>query len=172
MRSTAECEAFVQALPGSGTAPLLRTRVDDTNRKYEHLAQLLDSAQEKWVAGRPEEGRGGVKEPPPLMICVLRIDVANRLEKSLQQGRELLASHENRLTQDDTVPDNSSLLDGKRQELEVNMRLKSWNCSLSWVRQLVPPPTHTHTHTLRHMRAPRKPLGASPCRFRGLHLPG
>ncbi|XP_012997386.1 periplakin [Cavia porcellus] len=94
VRSTAECEAFVQALPGSGTAPLLRTRVDDTNRKYEHLAQLLDSAQEK-------------------------IDVANRLEKSLQQGRELLASHENRLTQDDTVPDNSSLLDGKRQELEA-----------------------------------------------------
>ncbi|KAM6165478.1 periplakin [Erethizon dorsatum] len=94
VRSTAECEAFVQALPGSGTAPLLRTRVEDTNRKYEHLAQLLDSAQEK-------------------------IDVANRLEKSLQQGRELLASHENRLTQDDTVPESSSVLDGKRQELEA-----------------------------------------------------
>ncbi|XP_005391315.1 PREDICTED: periplakin [Chinchilla lanigera] len=94
VRSTAECEAFVQALPGSGTAPLLRTRVEDTNRKYEHLTQLLDLAQEK-------------------------IDVANRLEKSLQQGRELLASHENRLTQDDTVPENSSVLDGKRQELEA-----------------------------------------------------
>ncbi|XP_021099974.1 periplakin isoform X1 [Heterocephalus glaber] len=94
VRSTAECEAFVQALPDSGTAPLLRTRVEDTNRKYEHLAQLLDSAQEK-------------------------IDAANRLEKSLQQGRELLASHENRLTQDDTVPESSSVVDGKRQELEA-----------------------------------------------------
>ncbi|XP_004627850.1 periplakin [Octodon degus] len=94
VRSTAECEAFVQALPGSGTSPLLRTRVEDTNRKYEHLAQLLDSAQEK-------------------------IDVANRLEKSLQQGRELLASYENRLIQDDVVPESSSILDGKRQELEA-----------------------------------------------------
>lgn len=50
--STAECEAFMQALPGSGSAPLLRTRVEDTNRRYERLVQLLDSAQEKWVVGR------------------------------------------------------------------------------------------------------------------------
>lgn len=46
-RSTAECEVFLQALPGSGSAPLLRTRVEDTNRRYERLVQLLDSAQEK-----------------------------------------------------------------------------------------------------------------------------
>lgn len=49
-QSAAECEAFVRALPGSGTAPLLTTRVEDINRKYERLVQLLDSAQEKWVA--------------------------------------------------------------------------------------------------------------------------
>nr|XP_012599142.1 periplakin isoform X1 [Microcebus murinus] len=91
-RSTAECEAFIQALPGSGTVPLLRTRVEDTNRKYERLAQLLDSAQEK-------------------------VDVANRLEKSLQQAWELLATHENQLGQDDTVPESGHALDSKRQEL-------------------------------------------------------
>lgn len=44
---TAECEAFVQALPGSGTTPLLKTRVEDTNQKYERLVQLLEAAQEK-----------------------------------------------------------------------------------------------------------------------------
>lgn len=44
---TAECEAFVQALPGSGTTPLLRTRMEDTNQKYERLVQLLDAAQKK-----------------------------------------------------------------------------------------------------------------------------
>uniref|UniRef100_A0A8C5LB90 Periplakin n=1 Tax=Jaculus jaculus TaxID=51337 RepID=A0A8C5LB90_JACJA len=93
-RSTAECKAFVQALPGSGTTPLLSTRVEDINQKYERLLQLLDSAQEK-------------------------VDVANRLEKSLQQGREMLASHENQLTQDDTVPESSHILDRKRQELEA-----------------------------------------------------
>ncbi|XP_069343062.1 periplakin [Eulemur rufifrons] len=91
-RSTAECEAFVQALPGSGTVPLLRTRVEDTNHKYERLVQLLDSAQEK-------------------------VDVANRLEKSLQQAWELLATHENQLGQDDTVPESGRALDSKRQEL-------------------------------------------------------
>uniref|UniRef100_A0A8C9ARV0 Periplakin n=1 Tax=Prolemur simus TaxID=1328070 RepID=A0A8C9ARV0_PROSS len=91
-RSTAECEAFIQALPGSGTVPLLRTRVEDTNQKYERLVQLLDSAQEK-------------------------VDVANRLEKSLQQAWELLATHENQLGQDDTVPESSRALDSKRQEL-------------------------------------------------------
>ncbi|XP_032000488.1 periplakin isoform X2 [Hylobates moloch] len=91
-RSTAEGEAFIQALPGSGTTPLLRTRVEDTNRKYERLVQLLELAQKK-------------------------VDVANRLEKSLQQGWELLATHENHLNQDDTVPESSHILDSKGQEL-------------------------------------------------------
>ncbi|XP_011885799.1 PREDICTED: periplakin [Cercocebus atys] len=91
-RSAAEGEAFIQALPGSGTTPLLRTRVEDTNQKYERLVQLLDLAQEK-------------------------LDVANRLEKSLQQGWELLATHENHLNQDDTVPESSCILDSKGQEL-------------------------------------------------------
>ncbi|XP_006874973.1 PREDICTED: periplakin [Chrysochloris asiatica] len=91
-RSTAECEAFLQALPGSGTAPLLRNRVDDTNGKYERLAQLLDSAQEK-------------------------MEVSSRLEESLQQGRELLATYESQLTQDDTVPESGHTLDNKIQEL-------------------------------------------------------
>ncbi|XP_019515837.1 PREDICTED: periplakin isoform X2 [Hipposideros armiger] len=92
VRCTAECEAFMQALPGSGSTPLLRTRVEDTNHRYERLVQLLDSAQEK-------------------------VDVANRLEKSLQQGREVLATYENQLTQDDTVPESGRALDSKRQEL-------------------------------------------------------
>ncbi|XP_039741194.1 periplakin isoform X2 [Pteropus medius] len=104
-RGMAECEAFVQALPGSGSAPLLRTRVEDTKHRYERLVQLLDLAQEK-------------------------IDVANRLEKSLQQGREVLATYENQLTQDDTVPESGRALDSKRQELaalasELQARKKS-----------------------------------------------
>ncbi|XP_036680365.1 periplakin isoform X2 [Balaenoptera musculus] len=90
--STAEGEAFMQALPGSGSAALLRTRVEDTQRRYERLVQLLDAAQEK-------------------------VDVANRLEKSLQQGREVLASYENQLAQEDTVPKSGHALDSKRQEL-------------------------------------------------------
>ncbi|XP_025272390.1 periplakin isoform X1 [Canis lupus familiaris] len=93
-RSTAECEEFVQALPGSSSTSLLKTRVEDTNRKYERLVQLLDLAQEK-------------------------VDMANRLEQSLQRGWEALATYENQLTQDDTVPESGHALDSKRQELEV-----------------------------------------------------
>lgn len=59
VRSTAECEEFVQALPGSSSTSLLKTRVEDTNRKYERLVQLLDLAQEKWVAGRQRGGWAG-----------------------------------------------------------------------------------------------------------------
>ncbi|KAI5127948.1 Periplakin [Manis pentadactyla] len=91
-RGVAEGEAFVRALPGSGSAPLLRTRAEDTERRYERLAQLLHSAQEK-------------------------LDVANRLEKSLQQGWEVLAVFENQLAQDDTVPEPGHALDSRRQEL-------------------------------------------------------
>lgn len=123
-RSTAECEAFMQALPGSGSIPLLRTRVEDTNRRYERLVQLLDSAQEKWVSGGQQGGqvgsRGQAGTPSPL-TCVLRVDVANRLEKSLQQGWEVLATYENQLTQDDMVPESGRALDSKRQELAVSL---------------------------------------------------
>lgn len=62
VRSVAEGEAFVRALPGSGSAPLLRTRAEDTERRYERLAQLLHSAQEKWVPAGSGE-RGGAKRP-------------------------------------------------------------------------------------------------------------
>lgn len=139
VRSTAECEAFVQALPGSGSAPLLRTRVEDTNQRYERLVQLLDSAQEKWVAGGHQGGWAGARgqaSTPSLLNRVPRVDVANRLEKSLQQGREVLATFENQLTQDDTVPESGRALDSKRQELAVSPgTLGVWSRSL----QVLPP---------------------------------
>ncbi|KAJ1067859.1 hypothetical protein K5549_016513, partial [Capra hircus] len=91
-RSTAEGEAFVQALPDSSSTALLRTRVEDTQRRYDRLVQLLEAAQEK-------------------------VDIANRLEKSLQQGREMLATYETQLAQEDTVPESGQALDSRRQEL-------------------------------------------------------
>uniref|UniRef100_A0A452RP34 Periplakin n=1 Tax=Ursus americanus TaxID=9643 RepID=A0A452RP34_URSAM len=65
-RSTAECKEFVQALPGSGTTPLLKTRVADTNRKYERLVQLLDLAQEKWSLPTQEALAAGAALPSSL----------------------------------------------------------------------------------------------------------
>lgn len=68
-RSTAEGEAFVRALPDSGSTALLRTRVEDTQRRYERLVQLLEAAQEKWVQAGSREARQGGQgpgHPPPL----------------------------------------------------------------------------------------------------------
>lgn len=65
--------------------------------------------------------RGHLTPTHMMLSCVLRVDVANRLENSLQRGRELLASYENRLVQDDTMPESGYMLDSKRQELEVNL---------------------------------------------------
>lgn len=96
-RSTAECEDFMRALPGSGCSALLRTRVEDTHHRYERLTTLLDAAREK-------------------------VDAAHRLEKSLQQGWEVLAVYENQLTQDDTVPEGSRALDSKRQDLAATAK--------------------------------------------------
>lgn len=47
--------------------------------------------------------------------------MANRLEKSLQQGWEALATYEKQLTQEDTVPESGCALDSKRQELVVSL---------------------------------------------------
>lgn len=146
----------MQALPGSGSAPLLRTRVEDTNRRYERLVQLLDSAQEKWVAGRYQGGRAGSRSQastPSLLTRVLRVDVANRLEKSLQHGRDMLAMYENQLTQDDTVPESGHALDSKRQELAVSLGALGLR-SLS--PQVLPP------HHLGENEGPKAQGGESP----------
>ena len=37
----------MRALPDSGSTALLRKRVEDTQRRYERLVQLLEAAQEK-----------------------------------------------------------------------------------------------------------------------------
>ena len=70
---------------------------------------------------------GGIKEagrqaPSSLLASILRVNIANRLEKSLQQGWEVLATYENRLTQEDTVPESGRALDSKRQELAVSLQ--------------------------------------------------
>lgn len=77
---------------------------------------------------------GSRSHPAQLLTCVLRVDAANRLEKSLQQGRELLAAYENRLAQDDTVPESGRVLDSKRQELEVGVGPSLRNLSLGGLR--------------------------------------
>ncbi|XP_033022824.1 periplakin isoform X1 [Lacerta agilis] len=91
-RRIQECETFIESVPDTGSASLLKNKAEETNNKYNHVIQLLGAAQEK-------------------------VDVANRLEKSLQQGRDLISGYENKLAIEDTIPEDTGALERKRQEL-------------------------------------------------------
>uniref|UniRef100_A0A803VTK1 Periplakin n=1 Tax=Ficedula albicollis TaxID=59894 RepID=A0A803VTK1_FICAL len=91
-RKIQECEAFIESVPNTGSASLVRNKMENTNKKYERVVQLLSAAQEK-------------------------VEVATNLERSLQQGRDLLSSYENKLVIDDTVPEDLRVVDRKKEEL-------------------------------------------------------
>uniref|UniRef100_A0A803VZJ6 Periplakin n=1 Tax=Ficedula albicollis TaxID=59894 RepID=A0A803VZJ6_FICAL len=95
-RKIQECEAFIESVPNTGSASLVRNKMENTNKKYERVVQLLSAAQEK-------------------------VEVATNLERSLQQGRDLLSSYENKLVIDDTVPEDLRVVDRKKEELLVSV---------------------------------------------------
>uniref|UniRef100_A0A8C3LL03 Periplakin n=1 Tax=Chrysolophus pictus TaxID=9089 RepID=A0A8C3LL03_CHRPC len=92
MRKVQDCEAFIESVPNTGSATLVKNKVENTNKKYDRVVQLLSAAQEK-------------------------VEVATHLEKSLQQGRDLLSTYENKLVTDDTVPEDLRVIDRKKEEL-------------------------------------------------------
>lgn len=47
VRKIQECEAFIESVPNTGSATLVRNKVENTNKKYERVVQLLSAAQEK-----------------------------------------------------------------------------------------------------------------------------
>lgn len=47
--------------------------------------------------------------------------MATQLERSLQQGRDLLSTYENKLVIDDTVPEDLRVVDRKKEELLVSV---------------------------------------------------
>lgn len=56
-----------------------------------------------------------------LSSCPYRVEVATHLERSLQQGRDLLSTYENKLVIDDTVPEDLRVVDRKKEELLVSV---------------------------------------------------
>lgn len=54
------------------------------------------------------------------LSCPYRVEVATNLERSLQQGRDLLSTYENKLVIDDTVPEDLKVVDRKKEELLVS----------------------------------------------------
>ncbi|XP_056393074.1 periplakin isoform X2 [Hyla sarda] len=89
-----DCEVYMSKTPESQSAPILRSKINETNKKYDRVNDLLTSAQDK-------------------------IEASNRLESSLQKSRDLLSAYETKLCQDDTVPEDPRTADKKLQELSV-----------------------------------------------------
>lgn len=47
MRKIQECEVFIESVPNTGSATLVKNKVENTTKKYERVVQLLSAAQEK-----------------------------------------------------------------------------------------------------------------------------
>ncbi|XP_053550484.1 periplakin [Bombina bombina] len=87
-----ECEVYLSNASGVSSTPILRSKMGETNKKYDRVNELLNSSNEK-------------------------IEGANRLENSLEKSRELLTTYESKLCEDDTVPEDPKAVDRKQQEL-------------------------------------------------------
>uniref|UniRef100_UPI00398F7313 periplakin n=1 Tax=Pristiophorus japonicus TaxID=55135 RepID=UPI00398F7313 len=94
MSKERECQGFLAQYPQVAGAPQLRTKLDDTNTKFDQVSLLLNCSEEKAQA-------------------------ANKLENTLQKGRNTLSEYENKLAKDQTVPDSIWGLDTKKKELDV-----------------------------------------------------
>ncbi|XP_032896288.1 periplakin isoform X1 [Amblyraja radiata] len=101
MAKERDCQSFLAQNPQVAGAPQLRSKLDDTNDKFDQASLLLNSSEEKAQA-------------------------VYKLENSLQKGRNTLSEFENKLIKDQVIPDSNWGLDSKTQELEaMRIDLKS-----------------------------------------------
>ncbi|XP_051572822.1 periplakin [Myxocyprinus asiaticus] len=87
-----EAETFLRSTPKCASAPQLYTKVDETNKKYNKVDLLLKSADEK-------------------------LQNSSRLENSLQNGKALLSTFENKMAKEEVAPSDISSLEKTQREL-------------------------------------------------------
>ncbi|XP_061605604.1 periplakin [Phyllopteryx taeniolatus] len=87
-----EAKNFLVSNPKCASAPHLHNKADEVNKKYNYIEQLLQCSQEK-------------------------MKNSNQLEASLQNGKTLLSSYENRLAREDVAPSDISSLEKIQREL-------------------------------------------------------
>ncbi|XP_073713246.1 periplakin isoform X1 [Misgurnus anguillicaudatus] len=88
-----EAETFLRSTPQCASAPQLYSKVDETNKKYNKVDLLLKCADEK-------------------------LQNSNRLENSLQNGKNLLSTYENKLAREEVAPADISSLERTQRELD------------------------------------------------------
>uniref|UniRef100_A0A667Y6N5 Periplakin n=1 Tax=Myripristis murdjan TaxID=586833 RepID=A0A667Y6N5_9TELE len=82
-----EAKSFLTSNPNSFSAPQLHAKVDEANKKYDKVNQLL------------------------------QIKNSNRLENSLQNGKTFLSTYENKLAREEVAPADISSLEKTQREL-------------------------------------------------------
>nr|XP_046271255.1 periplakin [Scatophagus argus] len=87
-----EAKSFLVSNPSCASAPQLHSKVDETNNKYTKLEQLLQCSQEK-------------------------LKNSNQLETSLQNGKNLLSTYENKLAREEVAPADITSLEKTQREL-------------------------------------------------------
>ncbi|XP_021180706.2 periplakin [Fundulus heteroclitus] len=97
----AEAKSFLTSNSNCASAPQLHSKVDETNKKYTKIEQLLQCSQEK-------------------------LKNSNKLETSLQNGKTLLSSYENKLAREEVAPADIPAVERMQRELaDVGSDLKS-----------------------------------------------
>uniref|UniRef100_A0A671MDD7 Periplakin-like n=1 Tax=Sinocyclocheilus anshuiensis TaxID=1608454 RepID=A0A671MDD7_9TELE len=91
-----EAESFLRSSPKCASAPQLYSKVDEANKKYNKVDLLLKCADDK-------------------------LQNSYRLENSLQNGKALLSSYENKLAREEVAPSDSTSLEKTQRELAVSL---------------------------------------------------
>ncbi|XP_028267367.1 periplakin [Parambassis ranga] len=106
-----EAKSFLASNPGCASAPQLHSKVDETNKKYTKVEQLLQGSQEK-------------------------LKNSNQLETSLQNGKTLLSTYENKLAREEVAPADISSLEKTQRELaDIGSDLRSQRSTIAETEQ-------------------------------------
>ncbi|AWP18277.1 putative periplakin [Scophthalmus maximus] len=96
-----EAKSFLVSNPNCVSAPQLHSKVDDANKKYTKIEELLQCSQEK-------------------------LKNSNQLETSLQNGKTFLSTYENKLAREEVAPADLSSLEKTQRELgDIGSDLRS-----------------------------------------------
>uniref|UniRef100_A0A671RGV0 Periplakin-like n=1 Tax=Sinocyclocheilus anshuiensis TaxID=1608454 RepID=A0A671RGV0_9TELE len=91
-----EAETFLRSSPKCASAPQLYSKVDEANKKYNKVDLLLKCADDK-------------------------LQNSYRLENSLQNGKALLSTYENKLAREEVAPSDPTSLEKTQRELAVSL---------------------------------------------------
>ncbi|XP_016383168.1 periplakin-like [Sinocyclocheilus rhinocerous] len=96
-----EAETFLRSSPKCASAPQLYSKVDEANKKYNKVDLLLKCADDK-------------------------LQNSYRLENSLQNGKALLSTYENKLAREEVAPSDPTSLEKTQRELaDIASELRS-----------------------------------------------